>query len=88
MGSGLTIKRAATIDSQPQLTQRRYTKVNYCRNLFKNAKKVDVNNPRESFLNLANHRGKVDQQTRVKIVLSAYSKMGQKRRSIEEHQIP
>ena len=39
-------------------------------------------------MNTANHRAKSDQQTRVKIVLSAYSKMAQKPKSIEEHRIP
>lgn len=45
-----------------------------------------MNNPRESFLNPTSHRGKPEQPTRVKIVLSAYNKTGIKGEIIETHQ--
>jgi hypothetical protein len=67
-------KRIIDVDTPRRSHHGKGSRLTFSKNLFKEARKVDKHNPRESFLPLDSNI-KTDNQTKTKILLSAYSKL-------------
>jgi hypothetical protein len=67
-------KRLNTIETSRRSHYGKGSRLAFSKNLFREARKVDTRNPRESFLPQESHL-KPDNSTKIKILLSAYSKL-------------